>query len=526
LLHAQFLERHQQVAAARTIYEMLAESGSDVAGTAEQHLRDLRAPDPVEQVSTPRVPKSRKRSVLIVGAGTGGRYLLRDLDKDLYEVIGFVDDLAGEEVNGIPVLGTIDALSAILPKIDDLYAVFIAIPTLSGARRRAAVDACLSNDVRIENLPSMFELDIRRNLGQQMRNVRVEEVLGDADMDVDRRAGDVVRGRNVLVTGAGSTIGREISRQAAHARARLLALSDVSDDQLLEVWRELRRDLGFERAAGVVDGVDRPSSMKRTLELHQPEIVFHAASRNHMELMEDNTVETVRTNTLALLDFARACGEAGVQRFVLVGNHHAGSMRGVMDTSKLLAEHLLLLLQEEYPFTDFLSIRVGNLYRAQNSVVKVFEGQIERGGPVTVVRDAERRFMRIELAAQTVLQIADYGGKGKRYAMAGGEKLRIADLAELIIRLRGYRPGDIDVETISSPHAERQNLDPFGRHERRTPTDIPSVSEIVAPVPDKRFLLPLVDKLREAVEANDPQTVTTLVLGAKSHLMSGVQALA
>jgi FlaA1/EpsC-like NDP-sugar epimerase len=315
-------------------------------------------------------------------------------------------------------------------------------------------------------------------------------------------------------------MGHELARQTAQARARQLALTDVSDARMLSVLRELRSDRGFERVFGVVGGVDRPDMMEEVLATHRPELVFHAASRDQMELMEENAVETIRTNTLALCDFARACGKAGVQRFVLVGSHDAASMRGVLDASKLLAEHLLGLIQEEFPFTDYLTVRVGNLYRSPNSVVRVFEEQIDRGSSVTVVRGAQRRFMRADLAAQTVLQVSHYGTKGKRYALTGGETMSIAELAELIIRLRGYRSGeDVEVETIAPRYGDRPAVTPYGKHESRFPTDLPKVLEVVAPEPDPEFLLHLVARVQAAVNAYDARSVRQLVLDAMPQIM-------
>lgn len=511
----EFLSRHGQVCAAREICEAVAHSQGAYAQEALRRLTKLIVPERVEPVRvSPLRARQKLKPIIIAGAGTGGQYLLRDLVEGRYKPVGFVDDFASAQfVGGVPVLGTLDDLDEILGTVANLFAVLIAIPTMSGARRRVVVDACLKHDVLVENLPSMFELRRHANLARQIRPVRIEETLGSEQMVVDRRAGDVVRARNVLITGAGGAMGGELARQAAQGRARQLALIDLTPSLLRSILRDVRDERGFERTFGVVAACDRHTVMDRVLRTHLPEIVLHTASHGHVDLMEENAVEAIRANALGTWTLAEACGKARVQRFIMVSSQDTSAQGAVVGQSRVLAEQALMAMQQKYPFTEYAVVRVGDLYRSAGSVVEVFEDQIANGGPVTVVRDAVRRFMRIQLAAEAVLRVSGYADRGRVYALTGGQTIPIAGLAEIMIALRGYRPHvDIPIRVIPPRLGETTVTAPYDENERRSPTALPDVLEINRPPVDVELVSKTFDELKAAVQRNDDARLRKVLL--------------
>jgi FlaA1/EpsC-like NDP-sugar epimerase/tetratricopeptide (TPR) repeat protein len=452
-----------------------------------------------------------KRSLrtLIVGAGTGGSYLLHDLPQDKYHVLGWLDDHPpAAEVQGFPVHGTIDETGSILDKLaPDI--VLIAIPTLAGERRRIVVEACLRLDIPVRNLPSMFELLRTDNIELQLREVLIEETIGSRPVEIDREAGRLARGGNVMVTGAGGSLGEELCRQIAHARSRHLALVDNSSIALRRIIDELENQRRFDRAFAVLEGCADEMAMKRMLSTHRPEVVFHVHSHASAPILETHPIEAVRKNVLDTWAFARACGEANVRRFVLVSNPDASSLRGVFDTTQALAERAVEAVQEEHHATDYITVRVGNLFRSSGSVVDIFESQIERGAPVTITDGhAARRFMRTQLAAQLLMRAADTAKAGRVYTLSGGDFLRIKDLAERMIRLKGHEPGeDIPLTLIGPRSWERNRGAPTVTSEQIVSTDLEEVSEIRRRSPGKENVEAAIAALEKAVATGEPAEV-------------------
>lgn len=469
----------------------------------------------------------RPLRTLIVGAGTGGQYLLHDLRKakyQKYQVIGWLDDHPpAAQVQGFSVYGTLSEIDSVLGKLVP-DAVLIAIPTLAGERRQVVVEACLRRDIPVLNLPSMFELLRNGNIALQLREVLVEETFGSHPVEVDRQAGDLVRSRNVMVTGAGDSLGEELCRQIAHARARHLALVDSSATGLRRIGDELWNERRFERAFAVLDGCRDRAAMERALGAHLPDVVFHVPSHTHAPILETHPIEAVQTNVLNTWDFARACGEAKVRRFVFVSSKDA-SLRGVFDTTQVLAEHAVAAVQEEHHGTDFVTVRVGNLYRSSGSVVEVFENQIRRGRPVTLTDPhAGRRFMRTQLAAQLLLRTGEMAKAGRVYTLTGGDFLLIKQLAERMIRLRGLEPGeDIPLAVIDPRSWERRRAAPTGPPEQPISTELDDVMEIRRRSPGKESVEEAIACLQRAVETGEPAKVERALTDEVPRLLASAK---
>jgi FlaA1/EpsC-like NDP-sugar epimerase len=420
------------------------------------------------------------RSVLIVGAGDGGRLLLREIlrNPDLgYRPVGFVDDDPRKQRaridRGLSVLGTTAELPEVLQDVEP-DEVLIAIPSAPGTVRARVVAACRERGVPVRTMPTVFELlqDGGRVL-RQVRKVEVEDMLGrePVRMDIDR-VGGYLTGRVVLVTGAGGSIGSELSRQIARVGPSRLILLDHAEDNLFKIRRELVEDRHVLNTVAVLADCKEGERMREVFAEHRPAIVFHAAAYKHVHLMEENPVEAVRNNALATRMMCQVSGESGVKAFVLVSTDKAVSPATVMGASKALAEWAVEAADQRYPDTAFCAVRFGNVLGSSGSVVPIFRRQIAAGGPVTVThRDMTRYFMTIPEAVQLVIRAGSLVGGGEVFVLEMGEPVKIMDLASDKIRLSGLEPDrDIAIEVIGPRPGEKLHEELFNPYERPQPT--------------------------------------------------------
>jgi FlaA1/EpsC-like NDP-sugar epimerase len=424
-----------------------------------------------------RVPK---REVLVVGAGSGGQMVVRELQLNPNlgaSAIGFVDDdprKRGMRMLGLKVLGTTEQIDAILDETDP-DEVVIAIPSAPGTLRGKVVAACREREIRVRTLPTVFEL-LRGGvqLNRQLREVQVEDVLGREPIvrELDR-VGAYLRDRIVLVTGAGGSIGSELCRQIAQVKPRLLVMLDHAEDNLFEIDREMVELRHFSNVESVLADCKEPHRMLETMQRFKPSVVFHAAAYKHVPLMEANPLEAVRNNAIATRVTAETAAASDVERFVLISTDKAVNPKTVMGASKALAEWIVEAAGVKHPGTRFASVRFGNVLASSGSVVPIFRNQIERGGPVTVTHpEMTRYFMTIPEAVQLVIRTGDIGaGRGEVFVLDMGEPVKIVDLAHNMIRLAGYEPErDIAVEFTQPRPGEKLNEELFGSDERVQPT--------------------------------------------------------
>ena len=419
------------------------------------------------------------REVLVVGAGNGGQSVAFELRRNpelRQVVIGFVDDdprKQGMRVAGVKVLGTTGELPEVLD-ISEPDEVIIAIPSAPGELRQRVVSACRDRGIPVRTLPTVFEI-LRGgvNLMRQVREVRVEDVLGREPVRMEvGRVGRYLADETVLVTGAGGSIGAELSRQIARVGPRQLILVDNSENSLFEIRRELEEGRHFNRATAVLADCKDATRMRELFIEMRPTVVFHAAAYKHVPLMEENPIEAVRNNAVATRLVASAAGESGVRRFVLVSTDKAVSPATVMGASKTLAEWALEAAQHRFPQTRYTTVRFGNVLGSSGSVVPIFRRQIAEGGPVTVTDAAMTRyFMTIPEAVQLIIRSGDLGQGGEVYVLEMGEPVKIIELAENMIRLSGQEPGvDIAIDIIGRRPGEKLHEELFNPDERPMPT--------------------------------------------------------
>jgi FlaA1/EpsC-like NDP-sugar epimerase len=419
------------------------------------------------------------REVLIVGAGNGGQLVAAELRRNpgLRQVpLGFVDDdprKQGMRVGEWKVLGTTDQLPRVLDDVEP-DEVIIAIPSAPGVLRQKVVTACRRRSIPVRTLPTVFELlQGGGNVLRQVRDVQVEDVLGREPVRVEiNRVGSYLRDEVVLITGAGGSIGSELSRQIARVGPKKLVLLDQAENALFEIKRELEQDRHFSRMAAVLADCKDAVRIREVFDEQRPTIVFHAAAYKHVQMMQENPVEAVRNNAVATRMVAAAAGELGVKRFVLVSTDKAVSPATVMGASKTLAEWAVEGAQHRYPACEYTAVRFGNVLGSSGSVVPIFRRQIAAGGPVTVTDEAMTRyFMTIPEAVQLIIRAGALQGGGRVYVLEMGEPVKIVDLARNMIRLSGHEPDEeIPIEIVGRRPGEKIHEELFNPGERPQPT--------------------------------------------------------
>jgi FlaA1/EpsC-like NDP-sugar epimerase len=467
-----------------------------------------------------RVPK---REVLVIGAGSGGQMVVRELQLNPNlgsTAIGFIDDdprKRGMRMLGLKVLGTTDEIAPILDETGP-DEVVIAIPSAPGTLRGQVVAACREREIPVRTLPTVFEL-LRGGvqLNKQLREVRVEDVLGREPIvrELDR-VGAYLRDRIVLVTGAGGSIGSELCRQIAQVKPRLLVLLDHAEDNLFQIDREMVDERHFTNVESVLADCKEPHRMLEVMQRFKPDVVFHAAAYKHVPLMEANPLEAVRNNAIATRTTAETAAASKVERFVLISTDKAVNPQTVMGASKAMAEWIVESAGHSHPGTRFASVRFGNVLASSGSVVPIFRSQIERGGPITVTHpEMTRYFMTIPEAVQLVIRAGDIGaGKGEVFVLDMGEPVKIVDLANNMIRLAGLEPEqDIAVEFTQPRPGEKLHEELFSEGETPQPTAARRINRAVRERPlDAAWMESTLNALEALVLAGDEANLAERVV--------------
>lgn len=427
-------------------------------------------------------PQRDARGVLIIGAGDGGRLLLREVLRNpqlRLTPLGFVDDdprLRGVRVEGVKVLGNTD--DDLVRVLDDVEPdeVLIAIPSAPGTLRARVATACRSRGIPVRTLPTVFELlQTGGELVKQAREVQIEDLLGREPvvMELDR-VGAYLTGEVVLVSGAGGSIGSELCRQIARVGPRRLILLDHAEDNLFKIERELLEDRHVHPGVliSVLGDCKEEERMREVFAEYRPTIVFHAAAYKHVGLMEGNPVEAVRNNSLATRNMARIAGQNAIKHFVQVSTDKAVTPATVMGASKALAEFAVEAEAQRFPQTRYAVVRFGNVLGSSGSVVPIFRRQIARGGPVTITdKRMTRYFMTIPEAVQLIIRSGSLGTGGEVYVLDMGEPVSIVRLAREMIELSGLEPDkDIAIEEVGRRPGEKLHEELFNPYERPQPT--------------------------------------------------------
>ncbi len=489
--------------------------------------------------------RAGERGVLIVGAGDGGRLVLREIARNRelgLAPVGFLDDdprKRGLRIDGVKVLG---GTEGDLPRIleeSEPEEVIIAIPSAPGSTRARVVRECRLRGIPVRTLPTVFELLRNRDpptpgtIAKQVRELRVEDVLGREPvlMQLDR-VGAYLKHETVLVTGAGGSIGAELCRQIAHVGPRRIVLLDHAEDNLFAIERELRdeRHVPASALAAVLADCKEGERMREVLREQRPTVVFHAAAYKHVGLMEANPVEAVHNNAIATRSTALLAGELGVRRFVLVSTDKAVAPATVMGASKALAEFALEEAAARHPGTVYKAVRFGNVLGSSGSVVPIFARQIARGGPVTVTdRRMTRYFMTIPEAVQLTIRAGALETSPVTTSRAAevlvldmGEPVRIVDLAHTMIELSGLDPDrDIAIEEIGARAGEKLHEALYNDYERPCATTAEKILLAARAPLAPEVVAAMFDEIRLLVLEGDATGLAAKVAGLSAAVCRG-----
>ena len=386
---------------------------------------------------------------LIVGADDEGARIAKEIlearDSGLI-LVGFVDDDSGRigrKIHGLPVHGTLGELGRIivLNAVDEV----LVGAGQQGGHLRHIMEACEATQVRLRKLPALADIASGKVTVKALRDVRYEDLLGREEVRLDE-AGikSYLQGKIVLVTGAGGSIGSELCRQILRFDPGRLVLFDAGEENLYSIEMELLHQRGFTRYVTVLGQVQDAALVESVFQTHRPMVVFHAAAYKHVPMLEGNPWQAVSNNILGSRMVMEAATRHGAERFVLVSTDKAVRPTNVMGASKRVAE--LIMHGFVGGPTRFMAVRFGNVLGSSGSVIPLFRGQIERGGPVTVTHpEVTRYFMTIPEAAQLIVQAGAQGLGGEIFILKMGQPVRIVDLARDLIILSGKDPAEIEI---------------------------------------------------------------------------------
>ena len=391
--------------------------------------------------------------VAIIGAGSAGVQLLNEIQHNpnsRYHVQCFFDDdpaKVNKRIRGVPISGFI---SQALPRMRamDIHEAIFAIPSMDELHRKEILRQLADRSIRVSTLPSTLELIDRKPIRQQLREVRIEDLLGrDAiQLDISAVAG-LLSGRTVLVTGGGGSIGSELCRQIVKYGPKRLVIFDIYENNAYDIQQELLYQYGRDLPLSVeIGSVRDPRRLELLFDTYKPDVVFHAAAHKHVPLMETSPQEAIRNNVFGTLNTVRAADAHGVKKFILISTDKAVNPTSVMGASKRLCE-MVVQSMAGCSQTTFAAVRFGNVLGSNGSVVPLFRRQIAAGGPVTVTdKRIIRYFMTIPEAAQLVLEAGAMAKQNELFVLDMGRPVKILELAENMIRLSGYEPyRDIEI---------------------------------------------------------------------------------
>jgi len=388
--------------------------------------------------------------------------------------VGFLDDDPKKKnlrVRNIPILGGIQEIGAAIKRVHP-EEILIAIPTATPSQMRRIVQLCKPFGLPIKTLPNISNLLSCRASVTDIRSLDIEDLMGRPEIQFNHPdVSEKIRGKCILVTGAGGSIGSEICRQVAGFGAQHLVLYEKSENNLYLIQMNLREHYPHIQCSAVLGDILDREKLERTFSTFLPQIVFHAAAYKHVPLMEENPYEAVQNNILGTYRVIQCADQYGTNEFVLISTDKAVYPTSIMGATKRMAEMLVKYFSSRSK-TTMACVRFGNVLESNGSVIPLFREQIRRGGPVKVTHpEMQRYFITIQEAVQLVLQAAVLGKGGGIFVLDMGEPIRIVDVAKTMILLSGYAPGkDIHIDFVGIRRGEKLFEEMFEKEEKVTKT--------------------------------------------------------
>ncbi|MGZ5439066.1 MAG: polysaccharide biosynthesis protein, partial [Candidatus Aminicenantales bacterium] len=407
-------------------------------------------------------------------------------------IVGFIDDnlkQVGKRVQGIPVLGSTAQIPAITRKLGVQEAI-ITIANASSRELRRIIDLCTKAGLKTRIVPGLFELLDERVKVTRVRDVNIDDLLGRTVFQLDKHLDEVsaaYRGKRILVTGAGGSIGSELCRQLATLGPSEIVLLDKDENSIYEIDNDLKASVSQGPIIYPVIASIMNADRMRALFMHyRPEIVFHAAAHKHVPLMELNSSEAILNNVVGTNNLIDTSCLAEVERFLFISSDKAVNPTNVMGATKRIGE---VIVQEvaKTSRTKFACVRFGNVLGSRGSVIPLFQKQIAKGGPVTVTHpDVRRYFMSIPEAVRLIIQANTLADKGEIFVLDMGEPIRILDMVKTLIRLSGQKEEDIEIKFVGMRPGEKLYEELLIEKERSQATNF-----------ERIFIAPATEKLME-----------------------------
>ena len=396
---------------------------------------------------------TERQNIMIIGAGAAGLVLLREYRNSYYltdKVKIFIDDNVqkwNKYLDGVLIEGGRDKILESVEKYR-INKIILAMPSADRKDIRDILEICKETDCQIQTVPGVYQLVNGEVNVSKLRNVEIEDLLGrdPIEVNLDEILG-YIKGKTVLVTGGGGSIGSEICTQLAEHEVGHLIIFDIYENNAYDIQQKLRWNHPELNLTVLIGSVRNTHRINGVMKKYKPDVVFHAAAHKHVPLMEDSPNEAIKNNVFGTYKTASAAGRNHVKKFVLISTDKAVNPTNIMGASKRMCEMIVQTLNHFYE-TDFVAVRFGNVLGSNGSVIPLFKKQIAAGGPVTVTHpDTIRYFMTIPEAVSLVLQAGAYAKGGEIFVLDMGEPVKIADLAKNLIRLSGYKLGeDIEIE--------------------------------------------------------------------------------
>jgi len=392
--------------------------------------------------------------IMVVGAGEAGQMIIKELqhsDKLHTQVCCVIDDNPGKKgrfLEGVEIVGNRHDIPQQVKK-HGINRIVLAIPSVKKQIRTDILNICKETGCKLQTLPGIYQLVKGEVSVSQLRDVDITDLLGRDEIEIDdNEVTRLITGQTILVTGGGGSIGSELCRQIAQRGPAQLVIFDIYENNAYDLQQELKRDFPDMNLKVLIGSVRDEERIRSVMEVYRPKIVFHAAAHKHVPLMEDSPNEAVKNNALGTYKTAKAAGDYGVKKFVLISTDKAVNPTNIMGATKRLCEMIIQMMNQEYPKTEFAAVRFGNVLGSNGSVIPLFKKQIAEGGPVTVTHpEIIRYFMTIPEAVSLVLQAVCYAKGGEIFVLDMGQPVKIADMARNLIRLSGYTP-DVDIKIV------------------------------------------------------------------------------
>ncbi|MFH2090867.1 MAG: nucleoside-diphosphate sugar epimerase/dehydratase [Pseudomonadota bacterium] len=459
-------------------------------------------------------------NLLIIGAGDSGEKIFREIrdNKRLkYHVVGFLDDDYAKQrrmIHGIPVLGRVEDLKSVAETMD-AHEILIAVPSATSEQMRSIVDQCKQSELVFKTLPGIGELIDGKVTLNAIRDVAYRDLLGREVVQLEEGLiGEYLDQKQILVTGAGGSIGSELCRQICRFNPKTIILFDQAESPLYDIDLELRRSFPYIQIVPVLGDIRNRSRLINTFEKHRPQNVFHAAAYKHVPMLEIQPWEAILNNIGGTRNVVNISKQFGVERFVMVSTDKAVRPTNIMGTTKRIAELLVQGQSCDDPAgTRFITVRFGNVVGSVGSVVPLFKRQIEQGGPVTITHpEVTRYFMTIPEASQLILQAGAMGKGGETFILEMGTSVKIVDMARDLIRLSGFEPDkDIKIEYIGLRPGEKLYEELITKGEDIVPTAHKKIMVLSGQACDQLLLNDDIDRIIEVAKAQDGEKIKTML---------------